>query len=493
MRIRTSAVAITVAAAAAGLTLTLAPTASAVTAKAGDFNGDGIADLVVASPGATVGGSTGAGSVTVTYGAADGVSPARSLTITQNSSGVPDTAEQDDRFGSSYATGDLDGDGYTDLVVGAAGEKLSSAQVTGAVTVLWGGANGLTQGGLMVGNPADPGPDTDPENWSRSFGHQVAVGDFDGDGRAQLAAISETQLWTFGNGFTRTTSPTPVLSGHEDVFTTLTAGDFRGTGRDQLAATGPQDCDGYGCQFAGVYAANADGKVVREKTLPVPNPGNSDEDDATYSAAAGDVNHDGYTDLVTGQGSSYVAAGYVYVRYGSADGLAAHRTARLDQNTAGVPGANENGDRLGASVAVGDVTGDGYADVVAGAPGETIDGVTQTGEAVLFKGSAAGLTGTGAQAFHQATSGVPGAPEAYDWFGSGVRVVDVNGNGKADVAIAARGEDVFAGATKTGVDGADWVLRGSKDGLTTTHAASFSGKSFGFTYRNGEFGSVLGN
>ncbi|WP_186319083.1 FG-GAP-like repeat-containing protein [Streptomyces sp. SAJ15] len=489
MRIRTSAVAITVVTAAAGLSVALAPTASAVTAKPGDFNGDGIADLVVASPGATVGGSTAAGSVTVTYGSADGVSPTRSVTVTQNSSGVPGGAESGDRFGSSYATGDLDGDGYTDLVVGAEGETLSGSRTTGSVTVLWGGANGLTQGGVAVGNPLA----ADPESWTKRFGHQVAVGDFDGDGRAQLAAVSDHDLWTFGNGFTRTATPTPVLSGQEDQYTTLTAGDFRGTGRVQLATTGPQDCDGYGCQFAAVYAADADGKVVREKTLQVPNSGTSDEDDVTFSAAAGDVNHDGYTDLVTGQGWSYTtAAGYVYVRYGSADGLAAHRTAKLDQNTAGVPGANENGDRLGASVAVGDVTGDGYADVVAGAPGETVDGVTQTGEVVLFKGAASGLTGTGAQAFHQATSGVPGASEAYDWFGSAVRVIDVNGNGKADVAVAARGEDVFAGATKAGVDGSDWVLRGSASGLTTSHATSFSAKSFGFTDPNGEFGTVLG-
>ncbi|MGW5640603.1 hypothetical protein [Streptomyces sp. NPDC003832] len=104
-------------------------------------------------------------------------------------------------------------------------------------------------------------------------------------------------------------------------------------------------------------------------------------------------------------------------------------------------------------------------------------------------GTATGLTGTGAQAWHQDTSGVPAAAEADDWFGSAIRIADVDGNGAADVAVAGKGEDVFAGSTR---DGGDWVLRGSATGLTASSATAFSEKSFGFAYPNAEFGSVLG-
>ncbi|MDG4864862.1 FG-GAP repeat protein, partial [Streptomyces sp. T-3] len=83
----------------------------------------------------------------------------------------------------------------------------------------------------------------------------------------------------------------------------------------------------------------------------------------------------------------------------------------------------------------------------------------------------------------------PGAAEANDWFGSAVRIADVDGDGTADVAVAAKGEDVFSGSSR---DGADWLLRGSATGLTTSGAASFSEKAFGFTYPDAEFGSVLG-
>ncbi|MFI2505657.1 integrin alpha [Streptomyces sp. NPDC018972] len=212
----------------------------------------------------------------------------------------------------------------------------------------------------------------------------------------------------------------------------------------------------------------------------------------TVSVAAGDIDGDGHADLVTGHvpasatttGEYSDAAGSVHVRYGSADGLGAHRTATLD-----APGGGRSGDNFGASVAVGDVTGDGYADVAAGAPGATVRGVSGAGATVLLRGTATGLTGTGAQVFHQAADGVPDTAEADDWFGSAVDIADLDGDGAADLTIAAKGEDVFAGSVR---DGADWVLRGSATGLTTTGATSFSAQDFGLTHPNAEFGSVLG-
>ncbi|MFJ8537169.1 FG-GAP and VCBS repeat-containing protein [Streptomyces sp. NPDC093591] len=498
MRLRTISVAVAVAAAAAGLTLTLVPTASAVTPKADDFNGDGVADLVVATPAAPVGSYPAAGSVTVLYGSAGGVSPARSATLTQNSAGVPGDASSNELFGSAYATGDLDGDGYTDLVVGAPGERAPNSSSYGTLTVLWGGANGLSGDGITIASPLA----TSQWDAEKDFGKKVVVADLDGDGTPQLAALSRNRLWAYDDLSGRTAPTGAQYSKYFSSYIeprTLTAGDFTGAGRAQLVVTGPENCDGTtgGCQHTGVYTWGA--ATLDEVWVTDPASGTADATEApTVAAAAGDVDHDGYADLVTGHipasatttGEYSDAAGFVHVRYGSPEGLGAHRTATLDQNTAGVPGSNEPGDNFGASLAVGDVTGDGYADVAVGVPGEAVGTVAQTGGAALLKGSATGLTGTGAQAFYQTTSGVPGAAEADDWFGSAVRIADVDGSGAADLAIAGKGEDVFAGSTR---DGGDWVLRGSATGLTTTGAVSFSERAFGFTYPNAEFGSVLGS
>ncbi|WP_405389045.1 FG-GAP and VCBS repeat-containing protein [Streptomyces sp. NBC_01102] len=497
MRVRNLAVAVTVVAASAGLSLTLAPTASAVTTAADDFNGDGFTDLVVATPQATVDGSTDAGSVTVLYGSADGVSPARSVTLTQNSAEVPSTAEYGDRFGSTYATGDLDADGYIDLVVGSPGERMDyNSGSFGSLTVLWGGANGLANGGIEIDSPLADNAWED----EKDFAKKVAVADFDGDGTPQLAALSRDKLWVYDDLAGRTAPTGAKYSEYFNAYIeprTLTVGDFTGAGRAQLVVTGPKSCDGTtDCQFTGVYTWGAD---RLDGVWPAdPSAGASGENEApAIAAAAGDIDHDGYTDLVTGHipssaataGEYSDAAGFLHIRYGSAEGLGAHRSDTIDQDTSGVPGANEPSDNFGASLAVGDVTGDGYADVAVGVPGKTVSGATQAGAVVLLNGTATGLTGTGAQAFDQSTPHVPGVAKADDWFGSAVRISDVDGNGVADVAIAAKGEDVFDGSTR---DGGDWVLRGSTTGLTASGAASFNEESFGFTYPNAEFGSVLG-
>ncbi len=104
----------------------------------------------------------------------------------------------------------------------------------------------------------------------------------------------------------------------------------------------------------------------------------------------------------------------------------------------------------------GDFDGDGFADLAIGAPGEN----NGAGVVHVIRGSAAGLTATGSQYWSQDSAGVAGSTEAGDGFGSSVAAGDVNGDGRADLAIGVPGEDFGAGAVH--------VLLGSASGVVST-------------------------
>ncbi len=104
-----------------------------------------------------------------------------------------------------------------------------------------------------------------------------------------------------------------------------------------------------------------------------------------------------------------------------------------------MPDDPESDDRFGGALAVGDVTGDGKADVLVGAPGEDIGSRVDAGSVTLLKGSAARLTGAGAQAFDQNHSAVPDGSEKGDRFGSSVALLNLSRAAGFDALVASRG------------------------------------------------------
>ncbi|MER5178785.1 hypothetical protein ABT009_10510 [Streptomyces sp. NPDC002896] len=144
--LRTALVAATAVALAGGLlTLTEATAGAAASGTLTDFNGDGIGDLAVSAPHATVSSQSNAGAVVVTYGTTSGLSSTKKKVITQATSGVPGAPETDDAFGTATAVGDFDDDGKADLSVGAPGEN----NYDGAVWSLRGSASGITTTGSV--------------------------------------------------------------------------------------------------------------------------------------------------------------------------------------------------------------------------------------------------------------------------------------------------------------------------------------------------------
>ncbi|WP_371667185.1 FG-GAP-like repeat-containing protein [Streptomyces sp. NBC_00289] len=461
------------AALAGGLLITLPGGASAAASGlADDFNGDGYRDLASGAPGAVVGGKAKAGAVVVNYGSSSGISAARHKTTSQSSAGVPSTSETSDRFGTELAHGDLNKDGYGDLVVGTPLEDVSGDVDGGSVTILWGGSSGLS-GGTTISDPNASGHDR--------FGQSLAVGDFTGDGKADLAVGSTGKdVWIFKGGFTKSGGPagklrldTQIDSGaYPDGAVQLAAGDFDNDGADDVVVG----------SAAGnfVYLGASTGPTLQTEV------GNG------YAGAltAADFDRDGHDDLVVGTDfvdvmDQTAKGGYVTVFYGGAAGVDTTRSAVFSQDTAGVPGADEYHDSFGGTLAAGDVNGDRYPDLAVGADFETIGSADQAGNVWVLRGGASGLTGTGAQSFNQGTSGVPGANESSDMFGHAIHLADHNKDGRADLSVGAGGENSD--------DGTVSVLRGSTGGVTTTGAVSFGAASVGIGNSGDDpvFGNVM--
>ncbi len=153
---------------------------------AGDFNGDGYADLAVGVPGDDWFTSTNSGSVHVIYGSA-AIGGLRGYEVfNQGNPDIAGAAESGDNFGKALAAGDFNGDGRDDLAVGSPGEAVGSIAGAGAVNILFGGAFTLSSAGNQMWHQDVDGV----ADWSESedhFGKALAAGDFDGDGQADLA------------------------------------------------------------------------------------------------------------------------------------------------------------------------------------------------------------------------------------------------------------------------------------------------------------------
>ncbi|MFD1365343.1 FG-GAP repeat protein [Actinoplanes sichuanensis] len=338
---------------------------------AGDFNGDGFDDIAAGAPWA----EDNRGGLGVLYGSDQGISATGGQWIDQDSPGVPGAAEPGDVFGRSLTAGDFNGDGRDELVAGAPGEALGSRYDAGGIVVFPGTAAGVSTVGSTWWDQNSPGVPGAAESNDR-FGHTLTAGDTGVDGRDELIVASDEGVGSKG------------WAGAVHV-------------------------------FHGSASGLRPGAMFTQDDAAIP--GASESGDYFGSALAlVDFNRDGKRDLVIGVmgetvGSTY-SSGAVNVLFSAAAGPVAAGSIYLDQNSAGVPGANETSDRFGGGLSRL-VNAYGGESLVIGVSGETVT-YTSEGAVVVLPGAAVGKTRPNGYFF--SGSNFPGRASAEANFGRGL-------------------------------------------------------------------------
>lgn len=188
--------------------------------------------------------------------------------------------------------------------------------------------------------------------------------------------------------------------------------------------------------------------------------------------ASADLDGDGHPDLVAGAPGEAVGAaagaGSVVYLPGSPGGLTAAGSRLYAQGSGGVGGRAERGDRFGVVLEAGQANAGGPADLVVGAPGETVGAATGAGAVSVLHGAAGGPSTAGDQLFYQGAGGLPDEPEVADGFGSALAVGDLDGDAFPDLAIGVPGEEYFANLDV----GEATLLHGTAGGLSGTGSQS---------------------
>jgi hypothetical protein len=480
----------------------------------GDFNGDGKDDLAVGTPNEDDD-ATDDGMVVVYYGSVLGITPGVERLGQKHTDA---RSENGDRFGSTLAVGDFNGDGKDDLAVGVPGEN-DEATDDGMVIVFYGSANGLISSvngrfrAVKYERLGQKHADARSES-EDCFGSALTAGDFNGDGKDDLAvgvpgendaAANDGMVVVFygsssgllqqEGGQWRAVAyerlgqkQVGAASESYDRFgSALASGDFNCDGRDDLAVGVPGEDDEatddgmvvvfYGSQYGLLRKVNDQWRAVRYERLGQKQVDAFSESNDRFGQAltAGDFNKDGRDDLavgVPGENDQATNDGMVVVFYGTSYGLLrqvngqwrATAYERLGQKHADA--RSENGDQFGSALTAGDFNGDGKDDLAVGVPFEN-DAADDDGMVVVFYGSSSGLLlqengqwrAARFERLGQKRAG--GINEAGDHFGCSLAAGDFDGDGKDDLAIGAPDENV-AGKQDAG---AVYIYAGSANGL----------------------------
>ncbi len=356
-------------------------------------------------------------------------------TLSQDDKLVASDGAADDYFGYTVSgAGDVDNDGYDDVIIGAP-QSDDNGNRSGSAYVYLGGPAGLDRGSELELQPSDAAVDD-------YFGRSVSgAGDVNGDGFDDVivGAIMQINNPPPGKAYVYLGGPGGIDPASEVKLTASdelgydwyasavsSAGDLNDDGYDDVIVGAHRSTDnGLGSGSAYVYFGSASGVDIATEFKVIASDVSTDNWFGYSVAAAGDVDNDGYGDLIVGAPDVYSGEpGAAYVFLGSAGGI------DMASETKIAPASQSLGDRFGFSVAsAGDVNDDGFFDVIIGAPRMRFG--LEYGAVYIFSGSGGGVDVATELRLRASDN------DASDYFGFSVAGIgDANGDGYDDVVGA---------------------------------------------------------